>query len=128
MKHLSSHVIIVSSSKETLPVTENAKRHKELTGYLRMLSVPFEEVIGLYDGVIEHSVMLNGDNQQVAAMIVRDYEQMCYLEHHNDRTCELVYPDWSRKKIGTMREVTEQEAKKKNNWTQTKDKRFFVAE
>lgn len=128
MKHLSSHVIIVSSSKETLSAAENAKRHEELTGYLRMLSVPFEEVIGLYDGVIEPSVMIDGDNQRVAAMIVRDYEQMCYLEHHNDRTCELVYPDWSRKKIGTMREVTEQEAKKKNNWTQTKDKRFFVAE
>lgn len=128
MKHLSSHVIIVSASKENLPVVENMKRHKELAGYLQMLNVPFEEVIGLYDGVIEHSIMIDGDNRRIAAMIVRDYEQMCYLEHHNDRTCELVYPDWSRKKIGTMHEVTEQEAMKKNNWTQTKDKRYFVAE
>lgn len=128
MKHLSQHLIIVSSSLSSLSDDQNKDRHEELKKYLNLLGVSHDELTGRFGGTNEWCVVINGSQPQVASMILREYDQESYLEHHNDRTCELVFSNGLRKKIGVMREVTEIEALKKSAWTKTKENRYFVAE
>ena len=128
MKHLSQHLVIVSTSLSNLTEDENKKRHDELTRYLNLMSIPHEELTGRFGGVNELCVMMDVQHSRVAEIVLRDYDQESYLEHHSDRTCELVFANGHRKKIGVMHEVTEVEALKKLAWTKTKDGRYFVAE
>ena len=72
--------------------------------------------------------MFDAQYSRVAEIVLKDYDQESYLEHHNDRTCELVFGNGHRKKLGVMREVSEVEAMKKAAWTKTKDNRYFIAE
>ena len=128
MKHISKHLLIVSTSLSNLPESENKARHEELTRYLNLMSIDYDELTGRFGGTDEWCVVLDGEQVRVAEMILREYEQESYLEHHNDRTCELVFSNGIKTKIGVMREVTEAEALKKPAWTKTKDNRYFVAE
>jgi hypothetical protein len=127
MKSLSQNLIIVSSSIQNVTAEENRQRHVELTNQLNLLTVPFESLTGRYGGLDEHCVMIDGSHTQVAEMIMREYDQESYLVHHNDRTCELVFSNGHRKKIGVMREVSEEEALKRNAWTKNKGK-YYVAD
>jgi hypothetical protein len=92
------------------------------------MNIPHEELVGKFGESNEYCVMFDAQHRRIAEMVLKDYDQEFYLEHNNDRTCELVFNDGNRKKIGTMREVTEAEALKKPAWTKTKDNRYFVAE
>jgi len=128
MKSLSQNLIIVSTSLNTLTDNENRERHRELTLYLNLMNIPHEELTGRFGGINEYCVMFDARYSRVAEIVLKDYDQESYLEHHNDRTCELVFNNGHRKKLGVMREVSEVEAMKRAAWTKTKDNRYFVAE
>jgi hypothetical protein len=127
MKSLSQNLIIVSTSLNTLTDNENTERHRELTLYLNLMNIPHEELTGQFGGINEYCVMFDAQYSRVAEIVLKDYDQESYLEHHNDQTCELVFSNGHRKKIGVMREVSEEEALKRNAWTKNKGK-YYVAD
>lgn len=127
MKSQSPHLVIVSCYQTDLPEVGNARNHYDLAEKLKLLSVPFTEVIGCYKGKIENSFMIPAVYERVARMIMNEYNQECYLEHHNDRSCELVYPNGARTKIGIMTEVPKEEAEKSIAWTLVPETgRYFI--
>lgn len=117
MKSQSPHLIFVSCYQSDLPEVGNACNHYELLNKLRLLSVPYIEAFGCYKGKQERTVILEGQYARVADMIVREYNQESYLEHHNDRQCDIVYANGAREKLGTLEEVSETEAWKLDAWT-----------
>lgn len=129
MKSQSPHLIFVSCYQSDLPEVGNTRNHYDLLDQLRLLSVPYMEAIGCYKGKEERTIILEGQYARVADMIMREYNQESYLEHHNDRQCDIVYANGARDRIGEMQEVSEQEARKLDAWTSvTSDKgvRFFT--
>lgn len=127
MRHLVSNILIVSSSLIGLSDTENKKRHSELTKQLISLSIPHEEVISRYkNSTIEYSILIDAKYRRVADMIVREYDQECYLEQHNDRSCELIFRNGVKEKIGQLKEVTKEKALNEASWTKTSNDKYFI--
>jgi len=128
MKSQSPHLVIVSCYQKDLPEVGNVKNHFDLVNQLNLLSVPYIECEGVYDGVKEKSLIFAGQYKRVAEMICREYNQVCYLEHHNDRSCELIYSNGVKTKLGIMKEVTIKETEGKDHTYVPSTGRYFIVE
>lgn len=129
MKSQSPHLIFVSCFQSDLPEISNTRNYWDLLDKLKLLNVPYMEATGCYKGKQELSIILEGHYARVADMIVREYNQESYLEHHNDRLCDIVYSNGAKDRIGKMEEITEEETLNIEAWTSVitnKGKRFFT--
>lgn len=128
MRHLAPNLIIISAFQSTESLEKNKENHDNVLKNLKVLSVPYAVVKGCYKGKEELSVMIDAKYRSVVDLIMTSYNQESYLEHHNDRSCDLVYNNGARVKLGTMKNVTETMALSKDAWTKTSDGRYFIVE
>lgn len=105
------NILIVSAFQKGQTLLENTNKHNEAVEVLRSRLVPFKVLQGKYNGVTELSILVSGfEHRELVESISKSNNQECYLESHNDRTTNLVYPDGARVSIGVLTGVTKDEA------------------
>lgn len=117
MKTLNVPQLIVSSFENTQTLEQNLAEFESLKGWLKVLDVPFKELVGRYKGVDERSVLISSEHRQLVDAIVRDWNQESYLELYYDGFAELVFNNGSRERIGYIKPVSADEASKLDAFT-----------
>ena len=128
MKSQSPHLLIFSVFQSNMPADQNYKAHLSTQETLKLSGIPYIPVQGAYKGVKELGFIVSADQRKVVDDICKQYNQESYLEHHNDRYCELICADGTSKPLGTMVETTKDKAEKSDAYTLTPDGRYFVVE
>lgn len=83
----------------------NPNSHHELGKKLDKLGVSMIDALGSYQGNPELFWLATGDNsmEHEIMLLAKEFNQECVLVvHGNNQDAELVYPDGSRKMLGTM--------------------------
>ena len=126
MKSDSSHVLIFSVFQPDKPIKVNLANHEKAKEILIKNKISFIPSTGWYEKNSELSFIVLAEHRNIVQSLCRDYNQACYLEHHKDRSCEAVFEEGRRVKLGKMTEVSEKKAKESDSYTQTPDGRYFT--
>ncbi len=117
MRTLNKQILIFSTYQSTHPEVLNSMNHSNTMKLLKSRGVPFKELVGVYDGTQEKSILVPVKYRGTVESLCDKYSQECYLESHSDRFCELIYPDGSKVGIGTLREMSTEEVLEIDNYT-----------
>lgn len=128
MKTQSPHLLIFSVFQSRLSVYENLQEHHAVKNNLTENKIPHIEVKGKYKGGTELGLIVPASYKKIVNEFCSQYKQECFLEHHPDRHCDLVYLDGKRESLGTLIEVSKDRAEKMDAYTQTPDGRYFITE
>ena len=128
MKAQSSHLFIFSVFQSNKPAEENYKAHLSTQETLKLSNIPYIPVQGAYKSIKELGFIVPADQRKIVADMCKKHNQESYLEHHNDKYCELICADGTSKPLGTMVEITKDKAEKLDAYTLTPDGRYFIVE
>jgi hypothetical protein len=126
MKSESSHVLIFSVFQPDKSRHENLVNHAKVKDLLTKSGVKFIPCAGWYQRKAELSFIVLVEHRNLVQTLCRDYNQACYLEHHKDRSCEAVFQEGKRVKLGMMTEVSQKTAEEAESCTKTPDGRYFT--
>lgn len=129
MRPVTEKIYIFSAFNSTRTEEDNLSAHKKLLQLLRDKGYTAATVEGKYEGKEETSIILLGTNltESVVSEISAGQLQESYLVVHYDGVSELVFNTGHRKILGEMKEVTEDQAKRKPAYTKV-GKQFFIVE
>jgi hypothetical protein len=109
--NLKSNVLIFSVFQKSVPAPLNEMAHRKVLSALKSEGLPVLELQGRYNGVDEMSILVDGfEHRRMVERLCQEFGQECYLESHNDRATNLVFPDGSTQSIGTLVPVSKEEA------------------
>lgn len=109
--NLNPNILIFSVFQKTNTHELNVTNHNKILRALKGYGIPVIELQGKYNGADEMSLLISGfEHRAVVEVLCKDFNQECYLESHNDRDTNLVFPDGSRQNIGKLVPVTKEEA------------------
>ena len=109
--NLKPNLLIVSVFQDSVLEDINRARHGNALKVLQSKGVPCIELQGRYLGKNELSILVQGfENRELVERLSSEFNQKCYLESYNDRATFLVYPDGRRDSIGTLQNVSQDEA------------------
>jgi hypothetical protein len=91
-QNLQPAVCIFSADKTYRSPEMNDKYQGHVRFYLESNSIPYKQVIGTYDGVVETSFIIPARYEEVAQKLANRYDQELYLYLHPDRHTEQVDP------------------------------------
>lgn len=117
MRHFYKHVLIFSVYKDTATADTNCDNHAAIKGALDEYKIPYKEVVGHYQGGYELSLMVDSSARKFVEEACLKTKQDCYLERTADNMTYLKFPDGTTEYIGMMTEVSEEEARKSQNYT-----------
>jgi hypothetical protein len=128
MHNVTERVYIFSVYNSTRSETENADVHKRHLELLKAKGYSPTTVDGRYQGNDEKSILLFGFNstESVVEEIAKAQLQESYLVVYFDGFSELVFNTGTRKGIGTMRQVSEAEAKSKDAFSKIGSQWFTI--
>jgi hypothetical protein len=128
MHNVTERVYIFSVYNSTRNETENAEVHKRHLELLKAKGYSPTTVDGRYQGKDEKSILLFGFNstESVVEEIAKAQLQESYVVVYYDGFAELVFNTGTRKGIGTMREVSEAEAKSKDAFSKIGSQWFTI--
>lgn len=116
--NLKPNVLIFSVFQTKNSQALNFDTHKETLKSLKAQGLPVLELQGRYNGVDEMSILVEGfQNRSLVEGLCKKHSQECYLESHNDRATNLVFPDGSTQSIGTLVPVSKEEAMAVGNFS-----------
>lgn len=111
-------IFIMSAESKNVNSRVNFYNHEELISRLESYKIPFKEVIGVYNGTSERSVLIQGlNNELLIKSLCNDYRQECYLVSGADRSSFLVFNNGTESYIGILIPVTQDEAIKNESYT-----------
>jgi len=125
--NIGNRILIVSVYQANESHEKNKQNHEILKGYLTSIGIDLIEISGRYNGKNEDSFILHEAHRKVVEIIVRDYNQDCYLESHCDRYSELVFPDDTRQGLGYLVPINNVEASTLDSWSYRKDLNQYYA-
>lgn len=114
MRRNYKNIVIMSAHLASRSDADNVKRHRGLIVGLESIQIPFTEVMGVYKGISEKSVMIviSGTTQlkQVRHM-AHMFEQESILERDNENQARLVFMNGDTTlNLGEMRQITKEVA------------------
>lgn len=111
MRDLKPNVLIFSVFQKSQSESVNQKVHAMILAEMQKSALPVIELQGRYNGVNESSILIQGfEHRETVQRLCREFNQECYLESHNDRATFLVYPNGKTESIGTLTNVSKDEA------------------
>lgn len=110
-------IIIFSVFRANETNEHNKDVHETVKVSLQSKNIGFKELMGVYNGVSELSLLVLAHNENAVKDLCAQFKQDCYLYSGPDRNTELVYPDNRRESIGTLQRISEYEAKSLNSFT-----------
>jgi hypothetical protein len=128
MHNVTERVYIFSVYNSTRSEAENAEVHKRHLEMLKAKGYTPTSVDGRYQGKDEKSILLFGTNntEPMVEEFAKAQLQESYLVIYYDGFAELVFNTGARKGIGTMKEVTETEAKSKEAFSKIGSQWFTI--
>lgn len=91
----------------------NDIEHNLVIERLAVAKVPYKVLLGLYKGVTEQSILVQGfEHRGTVEALCAEYNQQCYLESHNDRMSFLVFPNGTKQKVGILKTLSASDALK----------------
>ena len=110
-------IIIFSVFRANETNEYNKDVHETVKVSLQSKNIGFKELMGVYNGVSELSLLVLANHENVVKDLCAQFKQECYLFSGPDRNSELVYPDNRRESIGTLQRISEHEAKTLKSFT-----------
>jgi hypothetical protein len=128
MHNVTERVYIFSVYNSTRSEAENAEVHKRHLELLKAKGYSPTTVDGRYQGKDEKSILLFGFNstESVVGEISKAQLQESYVVVYYDGFAELVFNTGARKGIGTMKQVSETEAKSKDAFSKIGSQWFVI--
>lgn len=128
MHNVTERVYIFSVYNSTRDDKLNEEVHNRHLELLKSKGYTPTTVLGRYAGKDEKSIMLFGTNltEPVIEEFAKAQLQESYLVVYYDGFAELVFNTGTRKGIGTMKQVTEAEAKNKEAFSKIGSQWFIV--
>jgi hydrogenase maturation factor HypF (carbamoyltransferase family) len=128
MHNVTERVYIFSVYNSTRDDKLNEEVHNRHLDLLKSKGYTPTTVLGRYAGKDEKSILLFGTNltESVVEEISKAQLQESYLTVYYDGFSELVFSNGARKGIGTMKQVTEEEAKSKDAFSKIGSQWFIV--
>jgi len=116
--NLKPNVLIFSVYQKSDSTQKNIITHCGVFQELKRRGLPVVELSGRYAGDYEYSILIQGfENRAMVERMCQEFNQECYLESHNDRASFLVFPDGTRKSIGTLKAVSKEEAEASDSYS-----------
>lgn len=79
---------------------ENTQIHTEILKNLKETGTPVKELHGVFEGQHELSILVMGfEHRDLVEMLMREHNQLSYLESHNDRESYLVFPGLRNERV-----------------------------
>lgn len=104
-------VIIFSVFRKRETFEYNMDVHATIKNVLLGENISFKELVGLYEGVSEMSLLVHAQHEDYVRNLCKQFDQECYLISNENRDTKLVYlnntPDMD---IGTLMNVSKVEA------------------
>lgn len=121
------NILIVSVFQKGVDAKQNVESHAQVLQTLKSTGVPHVELQGKYNGIEELSILVQGfEYRSVVERLAKAFNQECYLESHNDRATSLVFADGSRQNIGTLVNVTKEEAEANGSYSYNPNAGYFI--
>ncbi len=126
MKALKTNKVFFSVYNADKTESVNFNRHEKFKGFLDAEGISYVELIGVYKGVKELSLLLQStdireheSNLQRAIEFGRNYGQESILEVHNDDTAILHYLDsgYRTDMVGKLRVTTKEDAETRSSYS-----------
>lgn len=116
--NLKPNILIFSVFQKNATPEVNKDIHSSVLYVLLDQKLPAMELKGRYNGTDESSILIQGfEHREVVERLCKEFGQECYLESHNDRATFLVFPDGSKKYIGVLTPVDENEAQQVGSYS-----------
>lgn len=121
--------IIFSPERADVSTAENVERVSVAIQWLQREAIPFEQALGSFQGVVEHSFVVPFQyRDKVVHKADYDFQQNSILEVHGDGVAvlrELV--DLKPVILGRFTKVDAMEARKAMGWTRLNNGDYYVA-
>lgn len=102
MQDVTNRTYFVSTYKTDKTEDENYSSLLLVADYLKSLGLPYKIAEGKYNGTVEKTLVVVGDNNVEPHInrIARDYRQDAYMVVYWDKATEFVYSDGKREQKG----------------------------
>lgn len=118
MRTMLPNIMIFSVFNFDVNKDVNEIAHSVLLDNLKAHDIPHIELLGMYKGREEKSILISGfEHREIVESTCKAFRQECYLESYHDRACALVYPDGKRVSVGTMTAVSKAEAQAQDSFS-----------
>lgn len=119
--NISKQVVILSATKNGDSIENTNFRTKTLRGVLGDIRLPFSEATGVYKGQTETSFVVvvndNFDIDTLKSLAFKNFDQESILVQDANQEAYLIFSDGSRLELGRLEQVSEEQAKKLDNYT-----------
>lgn len=116
--NIKANILIFSVFDQSRTNNENLDNHSKVIERLNALKISYKVLDGVYYGSKEKSILLHDTqaNRSTVEIILKWFNQDCYLESGSDRTSSLVYPD-HKEYLGVLREIDKEMASQLDSYS-----------
>lgn len=128
MRTLNPEILIFSVFHANRDDASNQDNHQCTVNRLTQLGIGHKVLDGVYKNTSEKSILVLSDRIDLVRVLCKQFNQECYLRSDSDRNTYLVYPDGTESHIGTLKRISESDAKRLDAYSiDTTDGSFWAA-